>query len=88
MTPIGALIGVLVLLFWLIATGRLIPKSSHERELGSVMKTAEDWREIAEKQQELNLIHMEQKTKLIEATTAASAFFRAHTPKPEVPNVL
>lgn len=34
LTPIGALIGVLVLQYYLLSTGRLITKSSHEREIG------------------------------------------------------
>ena len=35
LTPYGALIGMAVLLYWLIATGRLIPRASHDRELAA-----------------------------------------------------
>ena len=33
LTPIGGMIGMLVLLYWLLVTGRLITKASHEREI-------------------------------------------------------
>lgn len=34
LTPLAAVIGMLVLAYWLLATGRVITKSSHEREIG------------------------------------------------------
>jgi len=34
LTPLAALTGVITLLYWLLATGRLITKGSHEREIG------------------------------------------------------
>lgn len=33
LSPLGALLGAIIVLYWLLATGRLIPRSSHEREL-------------------------------------------------------
>lgn len=34
LTPIGGMLGMLAILYWLLATGRLVTKSSHEREIG------------------------------------------------------
>lgn len=80
LTPLGALIGVLVIQFWMMATGRLITKGSHERELAIKELQVNDWKDIAKEERLAAAIHIEQKGKLIEAGTAATAFFRAHTP--------
>ena len=34
LTPLAALTGIIVLLYWMLATGRLITKETHEREIG------------------------------------------------------
>jgi hypothetical protein len=47
LSPIGALIGVVVLVFWLLATGRIIPRASHERELAVANKRGDEWKETA-----------------------------------------
>jgi len=80
LSPLAALVGVLVLQFWMMATGRLITKSSHERELQIKQFQVDDWKEIAKEERATNAIHLEQKSKLIEAATIASAFFKAQTP--------
>lgn len=47
LTPLGALLLVLVVIFWLIGTGRLITLTSHLRELGLERERAEEWKEAA-----------------------------------------
>lgn len=83
LSPLAALIGILVLLFWFLSSGRLITKSSHERELGVKQEQVDDWKSIAKENELATAIYRDQNTKLIEAGTAATAFFRAHTPVEE-----
>lgn len=47
LSPLGALIGGIVLVYWLIATGRLIPRSSHEREMRQANVRGDEWKESA-----------------------------------------
>lgn len=81
LSPLGALIGVIVVFFLLLATGKIITKSSHERELTQANKRGDEWKETALDQCAVNQALREQNMQLIEATKTASAFFAAHTPR-------
>ena len=73
LSPLAALVGVLVLAYWLIATGRLIPKSSHDREIGIYKGTVEKQDKTIELQQA-------QITSLLEVGTTVQAFLRSAGP--------
>jgi hypothetical protein len=47
LSPLGALLLVLVVIFWLIATGKLITLSSHLRELELERERANEWKAAA-----------------------------------------
>lgn len=81
LAPLPALLGVIVLFFLLLANGKIITKSSHERELAQANKRGDEWKETALEQRAVNQALREQNGQLIEATRTASAFFAAHTPR-------
>lgn len=92
LTPIGALIGVLVVAYWLIASGRLVPRSSHERELSKLetahalvlaaeVRRGDEWKETALDQRKVNQEIRAQNTTLLEAVRTSSHFFAAVTPE-------
>ena len=87
LTPVGFAIGVVVLVYILIATGRLIPKSSHERELAMAEKRVEDahkrgdeWKETAHDQRAVNAVLRTQNGQLIESQKVVESFLRAASP--------
>lgn len=80
LSPLGALIGVLVVFFLLLATGKIITKSSHERELALVEKRATEWKETALDQREVNHEIRKQNTVLIESQRITTDFFGKITP--------
>lgn len=75
LTPVGALIGLIVVLFWLTSTGRYIPRSSHERELAAANKRGDEWKETALVTRTLNLELTKQNSTLVEATKTPAEFF-------------
>lgn len=75
LSPVGALIGILVLIFWLTSTGRYIPRSSHERELAGANKRGDEWKETALSARTLNLELAKQNSTLVEATKTPAEFF-------------
>jgi len=48
LTPIGGMIGMIALFYWLLASGRIITQSSHERELGMSNKRGDDYKSLYE----------------------------------------
>lgn len=80
LSPLGALIGVIVLIYWLLATGRLIPKSSHERELAQAEKRGDEWKETAHDQRAVNAVLRAQNSDLIESNRVLESFLRAASP--------
>lgn len=80
LTPIGAVIGVIVLLYWLLASGRIITKSSHERELGLANHRGDEWKETALMEREVNKEIRYQNSKLIQANAVVEQFLIAATP--------
>jgi hypothetical protein len=75
LTPYGALVGMVVVLFLSLARGWLIPKSSHERELSVANKRGDEWKETAEVRGKLIMEQSAQITTLVEATRTSAAFF-------------
>lgn len=47
LTPAGFGIGVVAIFYYLLATGRLIPRSSHEREMNQSNKRGDEWKDTA-----------------------------------------
>jgi len=47
LSPIGFGIGVVALVYWLLLTGRLIPRASHEREMNQSNKRGDEWKDTA-----------------------------------------
>lgn len=80
LTPLGALLGIVVIVYWLIASGRLIPKSSHERELAVANRRGDEWKETALEQRVANAEIRKQNAQLIEANRVVESFLRAASP--------
>lgn len=75
LTPYGALLGLVVILFWLTSTGRYIPRSSHERELAAANKRGDEWKETTLDTRKLNDALVKQNSILVEATKTPAEFF-------------
>ena len=82
LSPLGALLAVVVLVYWLLATGRLIPRASHERELAVANKRGDEWKETALEQRAANAEIRKQNAQLIEANRVVETFLRAASPAP------
>lgn len=82
LSPLAALVGVIVILYWLLASGRLITKSSHERELVQANKRGDDWHETAAKKDDTIAEQAGQITKLIEANQINQQVFLSGLGKP------
>lgn len=50
LSPIAALVGVIVLLFWMLATGRLYTKSSHDEIVEPWKSSSQKWETVASEQ--------------------------------------
>lgn len=74
------MLGLLALLYWLLATGRLITKASHERELGLSNKRGDEWKETALDYRTVNAEVRKQNGQLIKGNAAAEHFFRSVAP--------
>lgn len=75
LTPIGALVALLVMLFMALMRGWVIPRSSHEREMGQANKRGDEWRETALDQRAVNQEIRRQNTMLLEAGRTSTDFF-------------
>lgn len=80
LTPLGALIGVLVLQYWLMATGRLISKASHDREIAAANIRGDEWKATSNKWQAAAEASLSQNAVLLEGTRTTSAVLKAATP--------
>lgn len=80
LTPIGALLGAIVLLYWLLVTGRIVPKSTHERELATQKIRGDEWKETALEYQKANVVIREQNTNLIHELKVVEQLLRAAGP--------
>lgn len=83
---IGA-VGLVALVVLMILTGRLIPKSTHDRELEAAEKRTSDavargdeWKHTAKATEEVNAIVRAQNSELIDANKVVKAFLQAAGP--------
>jgi len=83
---IGA-VGLVALVVLMILTGRLIPKSTHERELEAAEKRTADavargdeWKQTAKNTEEVNAVVRAQNSELIEANKIVKAFLQSAGP--------
>lgn len=84
LSPIGFGLGVIVLGYWLVVAGRLIPRSSHERELavlrelGAAAKArGDEWKAAALELEKVNAEIRRQNAQLIQANQVVEAFLRS-----------
>lgn len=75
LTPLGFGIGVVALVYWLLVTGRILPRSSHERELAAANKRGDEWKETALEGRRLIAEQSEQLGKFAEASKTPAEFF-------------
>jgi hypothetical protein len=83
---IGA-VAILVLVVMMILTGRLIPKTTHDRELEAAEKRTADavargdeWKQTAKATEEVNAVVRAQNSELIDANKVVKAFLQASGP--------
>lgn len=81
LTPIGGIVGVIVVLYWLLATGRLITRSSHERELAQSNKRGDEWKETALDGRKTISAQSSQITMLTQANQITEHLFRTANPQ-------
>ena len=73
LSPLAALVGVLVWLMLAVSSGRFIPKSSHDREIAI-------YAGIIENKDKTIAVQQEQITSLLEVGTTVQAFLRSAGP--------
>ena len=77
LSPIGALLGVLVLFAWLILSGRLIPRKTHDEIVAQERTRADEWKTVAgERKQTIGSLIV-QNTAMLEATKTTAAVVKA-----------
>lgn len=80
LSPLGALIGAVVLIYWLLASGRLIPRGTHETIVGQANRRGDDWKETALSERKVNQEIRTQNTMLLEGQRISDRFYQAMTP--------
>lgn len=75
LTPIGALIGVLIYISLSMSRGAWVPRASHEREIAAANKRGDEWKETADLRGKLISEQSAQITTLVEATKTPAEFF-------------
>lgn len=75
LTPIGGVVGMTITFYWLLGSGRLIPRSSHEREMELVRTRGDEWKKAALDQQVVNQEIRSQNTALLETARITAKFF-------------
>lgn len=80
LTPIGALVGAIVLLYWMLATGRLITRSSHERELGQATSRGDEWKAAHTVSETARATLQAQNSALLAGVRIADKFYKDFLP--------
>lgn len=80
LTPIGGMIAMIFLFYWLMASGKIITRASHERELAMANKRGDEWKETALDTRAVNAEVRKQNGQLIEAQKVVESFLRAASP--------
>ena len=81
LSPIGGMLGMLAVLYWLIASGRLIAKSTHDQQLKAAIERGNEHKDAAELWQGVALKAMGQQDILVESTRATAAVLKAAAPE-------
>lgn len=81
LSPIGALLGGIILFYWMLASGKIITRSSHERELAQANKRGDEWKETALESRQANQALRDQNTTLIESQRITADFFSKISPQ-------
>lgn len=77
LTPYGAFLGLVVLFWWLLASGRLVPRKTHERELDAAKYRGDEWKETSGKWEGLSHKLAAQNSELLEGSRVTTALMRA-----------
>lgn len=80
LTPLGFGLGVVVVVYLLRITGKLIPKSTHERELATHKMRGDEWKETALEHRKVNEILRTQNGDLIHANKVVEQLLRSAGP--------
>lgn len=73
LSPIAGMLGMLALLYWLLATGRLVPKSTHDAQVAILQGTVDNHEKtIAEQRTQI--------TSLLEVGKTVQAVLKAAGP--------
>jgi len=81
LSPIAGMIGMIVLFYYLLANGRIIPKASHERELKAYATRGDEWKETALLERTVTAKLLEQNKQLIESNKISDHFYKELLPK-------
>ena len=80
LSPVPALIGVVIFFYWMIASGRLIPRGTHDSIVAQERKRGDEWKETALDQREVNGEIRSQNATLIESQRITADFFAKISP--------
>lgn len=80
LTPVGAVLGILVLAYWLLATGRIVPRSTHDLIVSTQRVRGDEWKETALEYQKANAVIRSQNTDLIQSNKVVEQLLRASGP--------
>lgn len=80
LTPIGFGLGVVALVYWLLITGRLVPRSTHDRIVAVQKERGDEWKETALDLRKTNGVVVAQNTELIQSSKVVEQFLRAAGP--------
>lgn len=77
LSPIGAFLGLGALVLWLVLTGRLVPRKTHDEIVKQERTRAEEWKLVAsERKGTINSLVV-QNTAMLEATKTTAAVVQA-----------
>lgn len=77
LTPIGGFLGVVALFYWLIATGRLIPRKTHEAIVAAANERADIWKDLADTRIDTIKLQHDQIDKLLEGSQTMTAVLKS-----------
>lgn len=80
LAPIPALLGVVVLFYFYIAGGRLIPKKTHDLIVAAERLRGDEWKAASDKKQEVIDAQAGQITALAESARTTTAILKASAP--------
>lgn len=81
LSPLAALVGALVVLYLMLASGRLVTKSSHERELKREIARGDEWRDALKASEIARASLQTQNSALLAGVRIADKFYRDFLPE-------